>query len=87
MNNRYEKNKIETGIKMVEVYKGYTKEEIRKEIRNQLRYLPKRFHEEFVCDLLCSSGPQTIRTIQKNWEMYWETIYNELSRDEKEGYF
>lgn len=74
-------------IEQVEVFEGFEPEDVYKRIEKELRYLPERYHEEFVLDLLANSGPQSPRTVTKNWEMYWEMISDELTEEERNGNF
>ena len=47
-----------------------------------LKLLPERFHEEFI--KILESSPQTPRTINKNFAIFFERIVGELTDDERD---
>lgn len=61
-----------------------TEYEINK-LKDALTELPKRYHEEFINDVLVD--PESIRGIRKVYGYYIDEIFPELSEKEKEPYY
>ena len=61
-----------------------TEYEINK-LKDALTELPKRYHEEFINDVLVDS--ESIRGIRKVYSYYIDEIFPELSEKEKEPYY
>ena len=51
-------------------------------VENCLKLLPKRYHDEFIGDVLVDG--ESIRSLKKVFEYYIQEIYHELSREERE---
>ena len=54
-------------------------------LKEELKWLPKRFHEEFI-ELICEC-PQDRHSIRKNCEYFSESILDELTKEEKSRMF
>ena len=51
-------------------------------VENCLKLLPKRYHDEFIGDVLVDG--ESIRSLKKVFEYYIQEIYHELSHEERE---
>ena len=51
-------------------------------VENCLKLLPKRYHDEFIGDVLVDA--ESIKSLRKVFEYYLQNIYNELNHEEKE---
>ena len=51
-------------------------------VENCLKLLPKRYHDEFIGDVLVDA--ESIKSLRKVFEYYLQNIYNELNNEEKE---
>ena len=51
-------------------------------VENCLKLLPKRYHDEFIGDVLVDA--ESIKSLRKVFEYYLQNIYDELNNEEKE---
>lgn len=56
-------------------------------IYNELQYLPKRFHREFLQEVVMSVKWQTVKTIGEIGSQYLCEVYDEFTEQEKQGNF